>query len=133
MFATLDENNQFSDVMNIGYPINTTDDDVFYVTSPDGKRGYFSSAKDGGAGEKDIYMVSMPEAKEKPLALFKGLIVPAAGEKLPDDLVIIVKDKETGEIIGTYRPKQNGNIYNYFTSGKGVHIFLSSTKRKRVL
>jgi hypothetical protein len=118
MVASLDENNQFSDVMNMGYPINTTDDDVFYVTSPDGKRGYFSSSKDGGFGEKDLYVVSMPEAKEKPLALFKGQIVPAPGEKLPEDLVIIVKDKETGEIIGTYRPKQNGTFTTILPPGR---------------
>ena len=53
----------------------------FFVTSPDGKRGYFSSSKDGGKGEKDIYMMFIPDAKEKPLALFKGSILPAEGEK----------------------------------------------------
>lgn len=111
MFATLDENNQFSDVQNMGYPINTPDDDAFYVTSPDGRRGYFSSAKEGGFGEKDIYMVSMPEAREKPLALFKGKIIAADGEKVPEDLIILVKDKQTGEIIGTYRPKLNNGTF----------------------
>jgi hypothetical protein len=39
MSATLNEDNKFSNATNIGYPINTTDDDIFYVTSPDGKRG----------------------------------------------------------------------------------------------
>lgn len=111
MFAIMDENNQFFEVSNMGYPINTPDDDIFYVTSPDGKRGYFSSIKDGGLGEKDIYMVSIPEAREKPLALFKGQIIPSDGEKVPEDLVIIVKDKLTGEIVGTYRPKTNNGTF----------------------
>jgi hypothetical protein len=105
MFTTLDEENKFTEVTNIGYPINTTDDDLFYTSSPDGKRGYFSSAKAGGFGEKDLYVVSIPEAKEKPLALFKGQIIASEGEKLPEDIVIVVKDKKTGEIIGMYRPK----------------------------
>lgn len=119
MFATLDENNQFSDVTNMGYPINTPDDDVFYVTSPDGRRGYFSSAKEGGLGEKDIYMVSIPDVKEKPLALFKGKIIAAEGEKVPEDLVIIVKDKATGEVIGTYRPKTtNGTFATILPPGR---------------
>jgi hypothetical protein len=30
---------------NIGYPINTSDDDVFYATSVDGKRSYYASKK----------------------------------------------------------------------------------------
>jgi len=119
MFATLNEENKFTDVTNIGYPINTTDDDVFYTSSPDGKRGYFSSAKDGGFGEKDIYMISIPQAKEKPLALFKGQIVAAEGEKLPEELTIIVKDKQTGEIIGTYRPKLvNGTFSTILPPGR---------------
>ena len=119
MFASLNEENNFTDVNNIRYPINTTDDDIFYTSSPDGKRGYFSSAKDGGFGEKDIYMISIPEAKEKPLALFKGQIIPAEGEKLPEELTIIVKDKQTGEIIGTYRPKLvNGTFSTILPPGR---------------
>jgi len=35
---------------NIGYPINTTDDDVFYVPTADGKYAYYSSSKPGGFG-----------------------------------------------------------------------------------
>ncbi len=118
-FATLNPDNKFSEVTNIGYPINTTDDDVFYVTSPDGKRSYLSSAKDGGYGEKDIYMISIPGAKEKPLALFKGQILPADGEKLPEDIIILVKDKQTGEVVGSYRPKLvNGTFSTILPPGK---------------
>lgn len=111
-FAMLNSENKFSEVTNIGYPINTTGDDVFYVTSPDGKRSYLSSAKDGGFGEKDLYMITLADVKEKPLALFKGQIVPAEGEKLPDDIIIIVKDKQTGEIVGSYRPKLNNGTFS---------------------
>jgi hypothetical protein len=33
---------------NIGYPINTTDDDIFFVTTANGKRAYFSSIRKEG-------------------------------------------------------------------------------------
>ncbi len=131
-FTTIEEDKKFADPINMGYPINTTDDDVFFVTSPDGKRGYFSSATDGGHGEKDLYVMSIPDAKEKPLVLFKGSIVPAEGEKLPDDLMIIVTNKETGEIVGTYRPKENGTFatilapnknYNFSYQAKGQEFY----------
>ncbi len=127
MFATITEDNKFSEVSNIGYPVNTTDDDVFFVTSPDGKRSYFSSAKAGGVGEKDIYLVSIPDAKEKPLALFKGQIIPAEGEKLPDDIVIVVSYKQTNEIIGTYRPKfVNGTFSTILPPGKEYNFSYQS-------
>lgn len=120
MFATLNvEDNKFTNVTNIGYPINTTEDDIFYVTSPDGKRGYFSSAKTGGYGDNDIYRISMSEFKETFLALFKGQIIPAEGESLPDNIQIIVTDKQSNEIIGTYRPKLvNGTFSTILPPGK---------------
>lgn len=127
-----DEEGKYTPPENMRYPINTPDDDVFFVTSPDGKRGYFSSANDKGYGEKDIYMMSIADAKEKPLALFKGAIVAADGEKLPDDIIIVVTDKETGEIVGTYRPKENGTFstilppnknYNFSYTSKGEEFY----------
>ena len=121
-FTTIEEDKKFADPINMGYPINTTDDDVFFVTSPDGKRGYFSSATDGGFGEKDLYIMSIPDAKEKPLVLFKGSIVPAEGEKLPDDIQIIVTNKETGEIVGTYRPKENGTFATILAPNKNYNF-----------
>lgn len=133
IFASfIDDDKKFSEPQNLGFPINTPDDDVFFVTSPDGKRGYFSSAKDGGYGEKDIYTMFIPDAKEKPLALFKGYILPAEGEKLPDDLEVVVTNKETGEIVGRYRPKENGTFatilapnknYNFSYQAKGEEFY----------
>lgn len=119
LFATLNEDNKFSNVTNLGYPVNTTDDDIFYVVSPDGKRGYFASTKEGGYGDKDIYEIVLEEKREVFLALFKGQIVPAAGEALPDNIQIIVKDKESGEVVGIYRPKmQNGTFSTILPPGK---------------
>lgn len=119
MYATLNEDNKFSNVTNIGYPINTTDDDVFYVTSPDAKRSYFSSAKAGGFGEKDIYKITIADAKEAFLALFKGQLIPADGEKLPENIMIIVTDKQSNEIIGTYRPRiVNGTFSTILPPGR---------------
>jgi len=119
-FGTLTQENNIENVTNVSYPINTTDDDaVFFVTSPDAKRSYYSAVKEDGFGEKDIYMVSFSEAKEKPLSLFKGEIIAAKDETLPANLVVIVTDKETGEIIGNYRPKSaNGSFSTILPPGR---------------
>lgn len=100
-----EETNTWEEPLNIGYPINTTDDDVFYVTSPDGKRGYYSSSsRPEGYGEKDIYMVSLPERKEVALVLIKGFIIPAKGQALPSFLEISATNNETGVVAGVYKP-----------------------------
>jgi tetratricopeptide (TPR) repeat protein len=48
----------YSEPLNIGYPINTTADDVFYTVLPN-KNVYYSSARKGGYGQKDIYLINV--------------------------------------------------------------------------
>lgn len=54
--------------VNLGWPINGPDDDVFFVISANGKHGYFASNKADGNGEKDIYKITFL-GPDKPMAL----------------------------------------------------------------
>ncbi len=63
-----DKTKTWSEPENIGYPVNTADDDVFFVVSASGKHGYYSSFNAKGYGEKDIYMVTFL-GPEKPMTL----------------------------------------------------------------
>ncbi len=58
--------NDWSEPENLGYPINTPDDDIFYITSADGKRAYYSSVREDGLGYTDIYMITEPEEVAEP-------------------------------------------------------------------
>jgi|GEM_PF-2793019 len=42
---------------NLGMPINSTGDDIFYKPSADGQTAFFSSWRKGGLGHMDIYQV----------------------------------------------------------------------------
>ncbi len=96
-FANKKNDKEWQEPTNIGYPINTVDDDVYYTTSPDGKRGYFtSSLRAGGFGEKDIYMASSPEKKEDVAILVKGHVIPAPGDPIPSDIEITTINNESG-------------------------------------
>ncbi len=53
--------------INLGYPINGPDDDVFFVVSGSGNRAYFASAKQGGYGDKDIYKITFLGPEKMPL------------------------------------------------------------------
>jgi len=108
--STKDAEGNWGEPENIGYPINTTDDDVFFVTSADGKRAYFSSFRKEGFGEKDIYVLELPEPQEVTLAVLKGVIIPADGEKIPADISVAVTNKETMETT-FYTPRErDGNF-----------------------
>jgi outer membrane protein OmpA-like peptidoglycan-associated protein/tetratricopeptide (TPR) repeat protein len=54
------EVNVWLDPLNMGAPVNTPDDDIYFVLSQDGKSGYYASGMEGGYGEKDIYHIRFP-------------------------------------------------------------------------
>jgi len=56
-----EETNEWSDPENMGYPINTPDNDIYFVSTKDGKRGYYSSVREDGLGYDDIYMITLPD------------------------------------------------------------------------
>jgi outer membrane protein OmpA-like peptidoglycan-associated protein len=45
---------------NMGYPINTPDHDIYFVPSTDGDAAFYSSVRDDGYGNSDIYMLTIP-------------------------------------------------------------------------
>lgn len=65
----------YSKPVNMGYPVNTPDDDIYYVLSANGERGYYASGKSGGEGLKDIYTVYPGYVGKKPsVYMVKGKI-----------------------------------------------------------
>lgn len=66
IFKSTYENGLWSMPENIGYPINTADDDVFFSISASGVHGYYSSIKTEGMGGQDLYLITFLGA-EKPL------------------------------------------------------------------
>ncbi len=121
--STMDENGVWSDPENIGYPINTTEDDVFYVTSVDGKRSYYSSEKENGNG-KDIFLIELPSVEVNPLTVMSGTF--SLGDKsgtVPDDAQIIVTDNETGAVVGIYKPnKKTGKYLFILPPGRNYNV-----------
>lgn len=81
---------------NLGYPINTTGDDRYFVLSADGKRGYYSSEKEGGFGDQDLYTIYLPDAK-KDLTLIRGTITDEfTGEEI--QARVTIKNYETDKM-----------------------------------
>lgn len=85
-----DENGYWSAPVNYGYPVNTPDDDVFFITSVDGRRGYFSSDKEGGFGEKDIYLLEFPEFQPRDITVLIGRIINKSGGSIENNEISIV-------------------------------------------
>jgi hypothetical protein len=59
IFKTEYSNGSWSEPVNLGYPINTVNDETHFKMSADGKTGYFSSIRKDGIGDRDIYEVDL--------------------------------------------------------------------------
>jgi hypothetical protein len=60
---------------NLGYPVNTTGDDIYFSVSGDGEKGYYSSARKDGLGGQDIYMLDVKDiVTPETVVLVKGIV-----------------------------------------------------------
>ncbi len=131
-YSTKDKEGNWSAPVNLGYPVNSTDDDVFFVTSADGKRGYYSSFQEKGFGEKDIYMISLTDAEAKPLTLLTGLLRVIGEPETPADAQIVITDNATGNLIGIYKPrKKDGKFSIILEPNIDYHIVYSALTFKQ--
>ena len=126
-----DENGFWSAPVNIGNPINTPDDDIFFVTTADGKHSYMSSVKDGGFGNKDIYLVTYAEFEPRDITLLIGVIVNNTKENIAKNTITITNAK-TNEVVqvlsansatgkfGANLPVGKSYKISYVVSGKEI-------------
>ncbi|MFI5218523.1 MAG: OmpA family protein [Bacteroidia bacterium] len=119
VYSTL-VNNAWTTPINIGYPINTPDDDVFFVVSASGKHGYYASVRKEGFGDRDIYRVTFMD-EEKPLSrmtVLKGIILnKQTKEPLAANIELI--DLNKNEHIGNFTTdSKTGKYLISLPSGK---------------
>lgn len=119
--ASLNEDGTWTVPQNMGYPINTADDDLFFVTSADGKRAYYSSDHEGGFGEKDVYMVELERA-ETPITLLTGKLIMNDGSKKIPDNTITVTYVENGEVYALSKARSNGKYVLTLPPGRNYIV-----------
>lgn len=120
IFSTvLQSDGTWSTPVNLGYPINTPDDDIYFVLSADAQHGYYSTVKDDALGFTDIYMInfaveipvidtimvdSVPVIAEVPIikpvrvTIVKGIVTDAISLE-PIEATIEIYDNVKNELI----------------------------------
>lgn len=109
-YSTVNDSNQWSVPINVGYPINTPDDDLFYIPTADGQRVYYASKRKGGFGRSDIYIIEFPESDPRSLAVVAGFLFTPNGAPAANATIKIEK-YGSGEIVGIYRPNPISGKY----------------------
>ncbi len=103
----------WSEPVNLGYPANSTNDDVFYVSSPGGNYGFYVSNQLGTSGSTNIYSMMLPDKYRKKVGVISGKVDLSAGfDELPDDkpVNIYVIDIQTHDTIRTYNSDLTGKF-----------------------
>jgi len=114
LFITvLNKEGVWSEPKNIGYPLNSPDDDVFFITSPEGNYGFYASNQYGASGSTNIYTLKLPSQFKSNLAVLSGNIVLNEGDGgvKYSDISIKVIDNETGDTIRSYKPDPINGLY----------------------
>lgn len=109
-----DDDNQWSEPVNMGYPINSAGDDIFYTTTIDGLKGYLSSFRKGGYGEKDIYEIRNDYLGNRPISSLRGVISTIDGSDIPENISVKLEcktcEKESSKV--TYPRIKNGSFFS---------------------
>ena len=88
---------------NLGYPINTVKDDIYFVMTEDEKTGCYSSSKDGGYGSQDIYRINLVD-NNKLVVILKGEISAEEGDhEIPIKVKITVINEDKNVVQGVYK------------------------------
>lgn len=108
--ATWDpETNSWSKPQNIGYPINTPDNERVISFTEDGIHAYISAVRDGGFGDLDIYRITFKEKLPVAIVLLKLPSNDPANPYLTDAFVAVYDNNN--EEIGSYLPNPRNGTF----------------------
>lgn len=119
---------------NLGWPINTWEYDGFFTISADKKKGYYSTMKEGGVGDTDIYSITFLEPKykpkPKPVIPVEEKVVVAAAPKNDDFVDPLVHESREKRVVTVLK----GKVIDEITASPlGATITLVDNESKKIL
>ncbi|PWH81898.1 SPOR domain-containing protein [Brumimicrobium oceani] len=122
-----DGQGNWSTPINLGYPLNTTSDEIYYTSIFDGTIGYFSSYRSQGFGEKDIYQVVNENERIDGVSVLFGEVNNQDGSPISEDISLNLKclNCDTPYEFSVYPKLSNGTFLTSLTSCHEYELILS--------
>ncbi len=126
--AELSASGEWDKIVNIGFPLNTPQDNFDFSLSNSGKKGYFTASQFDEYNNYDIYTINLQE--NIPLTLINGTLI-AGMLKMPVDAKIKVinhpeTDSGSGLLVNTNPKIDNGKYYVFCPPGKDYNILIEA-------
>ena len=122
VFYSKNVDGKWSNVRNVGLPVNSNSDDFAFKMGDDCTNGFVSSNRAGGAGSDDVYVVK----KIKPLCdiLLESIVVDAKTDLPIDAALTSVKDN-TGIINNSKETSEEGLVDYMFECEDEIQLLVS--------
>ena len=120
-----DSKKKFLGIQNLGYPINTPEDNMNFRISESGKYGYISAIRNDGFGDLDIYRVQFNTIEPR-YTVIKGIVSNKYGLTELEDVFIQITDQETDEIYGDYAPNDISMRYVIILPPGKYNMYISA-------
>ena len=117
-------NKYWSTPVNIGYPINTVENDIYFTTSKDNKSGYYSSDREGSLGGQDIFKIKMFDAANYQEVIHCSIF--NKKENKPVNAKITLIDDDSHKLEGIYRPNSSGKFIMVILPGVEYQIAIEA-------
>ena len=112
VFSCQKESDQiWNNSKNIGTPINTVNNEIYFSTSSDGKKAYYSSTN--SQQNLDIYSVTINKPYSKPVLLLTGYIDKGNSENLEHNFKIKLTNTDLEVKPIFYEPNKYNGTYSF--------------------
>ncbi len=106
----------WSEPKNIGYPLNTTDNDRFIVPYNNGKNAYYSRFNKKTGGQKDIYSYNLKELPTIDFIEVEGIMTyQSPDKKIQENFTINVINTRTNDTLAVLEPGKGSEDFAYKT------------------
>ncbi|MEQ8909868.1 MAG: hypothetical protein RIC95_11780 [Vicingaceae bacterium] len=106
-----DESAQWSQPENLGYPINTVNDDKSICFAENRRYAYLAQKRGDSYGDLDIYRLTF-EKERAEYTLVSGLIMDTDSALVKTDILVEIFDDKSSELIGSYLMNKNTSKYH---------------------
>lgn len=120
---------KFTNPKNMGYPVNTPEDDYNFRMASNGRFGYMSALREGGLGDLDIYRVTFNDVEPEYSVIVGDIISTDSTQRLNyTDVFITVNNDKTNELVGTYAPNPlSGRFIMILVPGSTYDVTIEAT------